>query len=90
MKKLNFENNLIRKLDDIATRIDTLIQLVAFTPQRETILKGKTKKEQIKILARLGLSRAVIALLVGTTPETVSVRISEIKKKMKKRKREGK
>ena len=83
MNKPEFENKLLRKLDDIATKLDTLIQLVAFSSQRETILKGKTKKEQIKILARLGLSRNVIALLVGTTPETVSVRISEMKKEEK-------
>ena len=83
MNKPEFENKLLKKLDDIATKLDTLIQLVAFSSQRETILKGKTKKEQIKILARLGLSRNVIALLVGTTPETVSVRISEMKKEEK-------
>ena len=86
MNESKFENDLLRKLDDIATKIDTLIQLVAFGSQRETILKGRTKKEQIKILSRLGLSRNVIALLVGTTPETVSVRISEMKKKKMERK----
>jgi len=83
LKKIEFEDKLIRKLDEIATKIDALIQLVAFIAQGKNILKGKTKTKQIEILARFGLRRDIIALLVGTTPETVSVRISEMKKKQK-------
>ena len=53
--------------------------------QKEKFLKGKNKTEQIKILDKLGLSNDAIALIVNTTPSTVRVRRSEIKRKRKKK-----
>lgn len=79
-----FKELLIKKLDELSEKIDALIQVVAITSQKETILKGKTKTGQIKFLSDLGLPRTVVAWIVGTTPDTVSVRLSEIKSKKKK------
>ena len=64
---------------EVIEKLDTLIKLVAVSSHAEMILKGKSQKEQIKILSDLGLSRSIIALVVGTTPEVVSVRLSEMK-----------
>ena len=85
MKNTDFEKEIIEKLDELSAKIDTLIQIVAIFPKIETILKDKTKTKQIEILSDLGFPKETIALIVGTTPETVSVRISEMKKKRKKR-----
>jgi len=73
---------------EIIEKLDTLIKLVAVSSHAETILKGKSQKEQIKILSALGLSRNIIALIIGASPETVSVRLSEMKSKTKPLKRE--
>jgi len=84
MKDDEFKKLLIKKLDELSIKIDALIQVLAITSQKEKVLKGKTKTGQIKLLSDLGLPRTVIAWIVGTTSETVSVRLSEIKSKAKK------
>lgn len=81
------EKELIRKLGALNKKLDTLIKVVAVSSRMETILKGKKQKEQIKILSGLGLSRDVIALMVETTPLTVSVTLSKMKKKKPKPKK---
>jgi CRP-like cAMP-binding protein len=87
MKEEEFRRQLIRKLDDLGTKVDALIQVVAITSRKEVIAKGKTKTDQIVILSDLGLSRNIIALIVGTTPEAVSVRLSQLKAAKKKAKK---
>lgn len=84
MTEPEFKKELIERLGELSAKVEALIQVVAITSRKETVLKGKTKTDQIKMLADLGLSRNVIALIVGTTPETVSVRLSEMKAKKKK------
>jgi len=69
----------------VMEKLDTLIKLVAVNANAQSLLGGKSKNDQIKILADLGLQRNIIALMVGTTPETVSVRLSEMKSKTKHR-----
>lgn len=76
-----FQKLLIKKLDELGTRIDALIQVVAITSRREIIAKGKTKTDQIVTLSDLGLSRKLIALIVGSTPGAVSARLSQLKAK---------
>jgi CRP-like cAMP-binding protein len=82
----------VRILDDlefkkaIIEKLEALIRLVAVSTNAQNLLGGKNQKEQIKILSDLGLSRNIIALVVGTTPETVSVRLSEMKSKTQPRK----
>lgn len=87
MKETEFKKELIRKLDELSAKVDALIQVVAITSRKEIIFKGKTKTDQIKELSDLGLSRNVIASIVGTTPETVSVTLSKLKAKKKKTKK---
>jgi len=66
---------------EVIEKLDTLVKLVAVNTNAQALLGGKSQKDQIKILSDLGLSRNIIALIVGTTPETVSVRLSEMKSK---------
>lgn len=87
MKENDLEKEMIERLDVLSAKIDTLIQVIAVSPKMETILKNKTKTQQIEILSDLRFPKDVIALIVNTTPETVSVRISEIKKKREKKKK---
>jgi len=89
MKDDEFRKMLIEKLDDLGKKIDALVQVVAISSRKERMLKGKTKTEQIIQLSNLGLSRTVVAWIVGTTPEVVSVRLSEMKNKEKKRERKA-
>lgn len=85
VKDDEFKKLLIKKLDELGTKIDALIQVVAITSRKEGMLKGKTKANQIELLSGLGLPRTVIAWIVGTTPPSVSVTLSTIKKKKGKR-----
>jgi len=72
---------------EILEKLDALTKLVAVTANAQTLLGGKSQKDQIKVLADLRLSRNIIALVVGTTPEAVSVRLSEMKSKQKAEKK---
>ncbi len=44
-------------------------------------LKGKSDPDRIVLLDDFGFDRNSIASIIGTTPDTVSVRLSEAKKK---------
>ncbi len=57
-------------------RIDVLIRLLG-----ARCVDGKTTTEAIQLLGRLGLDRLEIATICDTTPNTVSVRLSEAKRK---------
>lgn len=87
MKETEFRKELIKKLDELSAKVDALIQVVAITSREETVLKGKTKTDQIKRLYDLGLSSNLIALIVGSTPGSVSARLSQLKAKRKKSKK---
>jgi len=52
--------------------------------------RGLTQRDQIAALARAGLAPKQIAELLGTTPNTVSVYLSQLKKQSKKLSRETK
>ena len=45
------------------------------------LMEGKKKREQIELLAAAGMDRHDIAELVGTTAGSVSVEISNLKKR---------
>ncbi len=59
--------------------ITTTLNLLALTA-----IRGLPQKEQIKLMWRAGFDRHRIAELVGTTPLTASVTISNLKKSSKK------
>jgi hypothetical protein len=60
---------------EIAKRLDTLIRLVAVGVCRE-----KSQRDSIEILAKAGLAPKDIAEFLGTTPNTVSVTLSSMKR----------
>lgn len=75
---------LLDKLDVLAEKIDVLTVVTAVSMEKEKLFEGMLQRDQIKFLADLGLDRSIIALMLGTTPLTVSVTLSKIKKKEKK------
>lgn len=68
------ENN----LKSIESKLDIIIKILA-----SNISEGKSQTESILNLSKLGLDRNAIADIVGATPSTVSVRMSEAKKSKK-------
>lgn len=60
---------------EISSKVDILIRLVAIG-----ITQGKTQKDQIALLAQAGLQPKMIAEILGTTPNTVSVALSKFKR----------
>lgn len=89
MNEEEFREQSIRKLDELGKKIDALIQVVAITSRKESMLKGKSKTDQIKLLSDLGLPRTVVAWIIGSTPESVSATMSQIKAKVKKANKKG-
>lgn len=88
MNEDEFRKQLIKKINELGTKIDTLTEVVAITSRKESIFKGKTKTDQIVLLSDLDLPRTVVAWIVGTTPEAVSVRLSQIRSKEKASKKQ--
>jgi CRP-like cAMP-binding protein len=70
------------------SRLEKLLQknvkCLAYLVLQTKELKGKPNRDLIPILARLGFERKDIAELLQTTPETVSVRLSQLKAGKKK------
>lgn len=85
MRNTDFEKEIIEKLDELSAKVDTLVQIIAISPKIETILKDKTKTQQIETLSELGFPKDAIALIVDTTLGTVSARISEMKTRKKQK-----
>jgi CRP-like cAMP-binding protein len=48
-----------------------------------TLVQGKTQVDGIGVLGRTGMDRNEIARVCGTSPEVVSVRLAEAKRKKK-------
>jgi CRP-like cAMP-binding protein len=81
------ETGILRKLDVLAQKTDILAIVTAnLANQHQKALEGKTQTEQIQILSKRKLPKEAIALIVGTTLETVSVRMSEMRSKKKREK----
>jgi hypothetical protein len=73
--------------EELLRRLDTLIAVTAMNKQKmEKLLEGKNQTEQIQILKKWDLSNEIIALIIGTTPDVIAVRLSEIKSKVRRRK----
>lgn len=60
---------------NVLSRLDTLVRLVA-----AAICAGRPQKDSVRILAGAGLQPKDIADLLGTTPNTVSVALYEMRK----------
>jgi DNA-binding CsgD family transcriptional regulator len=61
---------------DFGRRIDLLIRLFAVN-----LVNGKSQREQIRLLAMAGMGPKEIAALLGTTPNTVNVALTALRKK---------
>jgi DNA-binding NarL/FixJ family response regulator len=68
-------------LQKISEQLKQLTRLVAIT-----VIAEKKQREQILALSRAGLDRHEIAEILGTTPGTVSVELSVLKREKKKAK----
>lgn len=70
------------------SRFEKLLQqnvnCLAYLVLQTKELKGKPNRDLIPVLARLGFGRKDTAELLQTTPETVSVRMSQLKAGKKK------
>ena len=66
-------------LKQIAERLGQIVRLLA-----TRTIEGKKQNEAITLLGAAGLDRNLIAEILGTTPNTVSVRISQAKAQKKK------
>ena len=60
---------------EIAKKLDILIRLISIG-----LCGEKTQKEKIEILAAAGLQPKEISEILGTTPNTVSVALSALRK----------
>lgn len=78
-----FRTKVVEKLDVLTESVKELAKLFVISPSLEKELANKKKGEQIKILSDLGFSRETIAFIVGSTPDSVSSTLSQIKRKEK-------
>lgn len=69
-----------KELREILERLNTIIKLLALNAVRDIELQ----KEKILRLSSFGLRPSDIAEILGTTPNTVRVTLSEAKKKRSK------
>lgn len=61
---------------ELIEKIDQVARLVALS-----IIAGKKRDEQLTLLSNAGFQPKEIAAIVGTTPNTVRVRLSTLRKK---------
>jgi FixJ family two-component response regulator len=83
---LNQKNiELAKALKDLNSNIEILTKVVALTMRKESLFKGKeTKEEQVEALEDLGLSNKIIALIIGSTSDSVKSLRSKHKAKLEK------
>ena len=66
-------------LQQVTQRLDMLIKLVA-----TGLLAEKNQRQQIELLSKSGMAPKEIAELIGTSPNTVRVTFTAIRKSKKK------
>jgi DNA-directed RNA polymerase specialized sigma24 family protein len=69
-----------KQFKEIINKIDLIVRLLALNIVKDLAVQ----KEKILALSSFGFGPSEIAKLLGTTPNTVSVALSETKKKAKK------
>ena len=69
------------QFNQIIEKIDLLTSVIALTSSLPSDFRDKTKKEQVKMIYQFNpkINRNVMAIIVGTTPGTVSVYLSEMR-----------
>jgi RNA polymerase-interacting CarD/CdnL/TRCF family regulator len=68
-----------------SSAIQQIANTLGFLAIQTSDYKGKTDTERIFFLSNLGFDRNSIAAIVGTTPATVSTRLSEAKAQLSKK-----
>lgn len=83
---MNGDSKKLEKLlEDLNTNIEILSKVTALTFRKDPIFQGKeTKQEQIEVLEDLKLPDNVIALIIGSTIDSVQASRSQRKAKAKK------
>ena len=66
---------LVVRRSEPATQLDKVLRLLALVA-----LEGKKQKEQVGLLDRAGFGQSEIAILLGSTPKAISVRLAELRK----------
>ncbi len=66
-------------MKELTNRLDVIIRMLALLLPEEM-----TQKEKILLLSSSGLQTREIAFIVNTTPHTVSVALSKMKKALEK------
>ena len=71
------------EFNQLMKKIDVLTSVVALTSNLPSDFRDLSKQDQIKTIYQFNpkIDRSIIAIIVGTTPETVSSRLSEMRKK---------
>ncbi|MCB2141234.1 hypothetical protein KQH27_00840 [bacterium] len=72
-----------KKFDTLIAKIDVLTSVIALTSNLPSNFRDLSKQDQIKTIYQFNskIDRNIIAIIVGTTPDTVSSRLSEMRKK---------
>ncbi len=80
------DNKKLEKLlENLNSNIEILSKVTALTFRKDTLFEGKeTKQEQLEVLEDLKLPDNVIALIIGSTPESIQALRSQRKAKAKK------
>jgi DNA-directed RNA polymerase specialized sigma24 family protein len=69
-----------KQFKEITSKMDLIVRLLALNIVKDL----KVQKDKIITLSSFGFGPSEIARLLGTTPHTVSVTLSDVKKKAKK------
>lgn len=79
------DKKLEKLLENLNTNIEILSKLTALTFRKDSLLKNKlTKQEQIEALEELKLPDDMIALIIGSTVDSIQALRSQRKAKLKK------
>jgi hypothetical protein len=80
---------LIKQIKLLNSNIETLAKVIAVDIGKEELLKGKeTKEAKIEVLDKIGIPRTIIAIMIGSTPESVSA-FKSMKREPKNKKKKG-
>ena len=82
---LSEEKKLAKLLENLNANIEILSKVTALTFRKDSLFKGKeTKQEQIEVLEEMKLPDDIIALIIGSTTDSVQAQRSQRKAKVKK------
>jgi hypothetical protein len=76
---------LVKVLQSLNSNIEILTKVVALSIRKDSLFDGKeTKQEQVEKLEPLQLPDRIVALVIGSTPDSVKSLRSQRKAKLKK------